>query len=120
MTRPKNEVMIARAQRLYRLGFTIRAIAEAMGVCNDTAHMWVDPAYKEKRMGQIRAAQKPRQKKPTSISKPEFDPKPVVVDPRDGDEIVRQAIALKLRGYRAQAIAALLKVPYRKVEEALR
>jgi transposase len=120
VTRSKNEVMIARAQRMYRLGFTIKAIAEAIGVANDTAHMWVDPAYREKRMGQIRAARTIKPKKPTSISKPEYDPKPVVVDPRDEVEIMRRAIELRMRGYRAQAIAALLRVPYRKVEEALR
>jgi hypothetical protein len=121
MTRSKNEVMIARAQRMYRLGFTIKAIAEAIGVANDTAHMYVDPAYREKRMAQIRAARTIKPKQPTSISKPEYDPKPApVVDPRDEGEIMRRAIELRMRGYRAQAIAALLRVPYRKVEEALR
>lgn len=122
MTRSKNEVMIARAQRMYRLGFTIRAIAEAMGITPETAHMYVDPAYREKRMGQIRAAQKVKPKRsPLSVSKPEYDPKPApAVDPRDEGEIMRRAIELRMRGYTAQGIAALLKVPYRKVDEALR
>ena len=122
MTRSKRDVWIARAQRMHRAGFTLKAIAEAIGVTPETAHMWVDAAYREKRMGQIKAARTVKPKSPLSVSKPEYDPKPVaiVVDPRDGEEIVRQAIELKMRGYTAQGIAAKLRVPYRKVHEALR
>jgi predicted transcriptional regulator len=122
MTRSKNEVRVAQAQRMYRAGKTIGEIARLLGVTETTAHMWADPAYRQKRLAQIRECQRIKRKPPSpiSISKPEYDPKPAVVDPRDPEEIMRRAIELRMRGYRAQAIAALLRVPYRKVEEALR
>jgi transposase len=120
VSRQKNEARIARAQRMHRAGASFTAIAEALDCTVETAHMWVDPEYRHRRIAQIRAAQKIQPRK-AYIRKPADDPpKPVAVDPRDKTEIMRQAIELKTRGYRAQAIAALLRVPYRAVEEALR
>jgi predicted transcriptional regulator len=123
---------VDQARRLRSMGFTYEQVGDELGVSGHTIHCWLDPEYAERmRQSQRNSRAKQRElgvgstitSKPSKayIRKPADDPpKPIAVDPRDKAEIMRQAIELKTRGYKLQAIAALLRVPYRAVEEALR
>jgi orotate phosphoribosyltransferase-like protein len=125
---------IDQARRLRGMGYTYEQVGDKLGVSGHTIHCWLDPEYAERmRQSQRNSRAKQRElgvgstitSKPSKayIRKPADDPPPsrlFAVDSRDKAEIMRQAIELKTRGYRAQAIAALLRVPYRAVEEALR
>jgi orotate phosphoribosyltransferase-like protein len=123
---------IDHARRLRGMGYTYEQIGEKLGASGQTIHCWLDPEFRRRnRESQHKSRAKQREigvgsaahSKPSKayVRKPADDPpKPLAVDPRDKSEIMRQAIELKTRGYKLQAIAALLRVPYRAVEEALR
>jgi orotate phosphoribosyltransferase-like protein len=132
MNEHQRQRRIDQARRLRGMGYTYEQVGDKLGVSGHTIHCWLDPEYAERmRQSQRNSRAKQRElgvgstitSKPSKayIRKPADDPPtPLAVDPRDKTEIMRQAIELKTRGYRAQAIAALLRVPYRAVEEALR
>jgi hypothetical protein len=119
------------ARRLRGMGYTYEQVGDKLGFSGHTIHCWLDPEYAE-RMRQSQRNSRARQReigvgsavhsKPSKayIRKPADDPpKPLAVDHRDKTEIMRQAIQLRRRGYKSQAIAAMLRVPYRSVEAAL-
>lgn len=112
----KTPERVAEVRKLHAEGMSNKKIAAKVGISEMTVRYWLDPAV----------ATKCREKNGHGVqthksnSKVTQPPKPVAVDPRDKTEIMRQAIELRTRGYRAQAIAALLRVPYRTVEDALR
>jgi DNA-binding NarL/FixJ family response regulator len=118
MTRPKNELQIARAQSMYREGYTFREIAKMMHVTDSTVHMWVDPEYRAKRIAQIRACPQVKPRK-AYLRKPADDPPVETPKPRPINW-QPEIVDLRRRGFSKQAIAAQLRVPYRQVEEALR
>lgn len=120
MTRRKNEAQIARAQRMFRAGYTISAIAKLLHATDTTVHMWIDPEYPAKRLAQIKACQdKTRSKAKTYERRVKFDPKPEAAKPKPINW-QPEIVDLRRRGFSKQAIAAQLRVPYRTVEEALR
>jgi orotate phosphoribosyltransferase-like protein len=130
----QRQMRIDEARRLRGMGYTYEQVGEKLGTSGQTIHCWLDPEFHRRtRESQHKSRAKQREigvgsaahSKPSKayIRKPADDPPPsrlFAVDSRDKAEIMRQAIELKTRGYRAQAIAALLRVPYRAVEEALR
>lgn len=111
----KTPERVALVRRLHAEGMSNKKIAAKVGISEMTVRYWLDPAvankHREKNGHGVQT-----HKSNSRVSQPS---KPVAVDPRDKTEIMRQAIELKTRGYRSQAIAALLRVPYRAVEEAL-
>jgi hypothetical protein len=132
MNEHQRQRRIDQARRLRGMGYTYEQVGDKLGVSGHTIHCWLDPEYAERmRQSQRNSRAKQRElgvgstitSKPSKayIRKPADDPPtPLAVDPRDKTEIMRRAIELKTRGYKLQAIAALLRVPYRAVEEALR
>lgn len=112
----KTPERVAEVRKLHAEGMSNKKIAAKVGISEMTVRYWLDPAIAK----QCREKNGHGVQTHKSNSKVAQPSKPVAVDPRDKTEIMRQAIELRTRGYRAQAIAALLRVPYRAVEEALR
>lgn len=109
--RPKKSAeRVAKAKELRAAGKSWNEISGVLGIAPQTAHAWCDETYNIKRI----------ETKAVRIEPP---PEPVK-KPKPGDRldpmIEYQVLDLKRRGYRAQAIAARLRIPYRVVEEALR
>lgn len=103
----------AAAARMRADGYSYDRIARVLGVSTPTVAIWLDPA----------AAERAREKngvgqchhKPPAAGKTE--PKPKQERPAIGEA---EIIDLARRGYGKQAIAAVLRCPYRLVERVLR
>lgn len=109
--RPKKSAeRVAKAKQLRAAGKSWNEISGVLGVSPQTAHAWCDENYNIKRI-ETKAVRAEPPREP--IKRPQPGEK---LDPM----IEYQVLDLKRRGYRAQAIAAVLHVPYRVVEEALR
>jgi transposase len=112
----KSPELVALVRKLHDQGMSNKKVAAKVGISEMTVRAWLDPTvaqrHREKNGHGVQT-----HKSNSRVAQPS---RLFAVDSRDKAEIMRQAIELKTRGYRAQAIAALLRVPYRAVEEALR
>jgi DNA invertase Pin-like site-specific DNA recombinase len=105
----KTAERVARAKKLRADGWNWRRIALEMGVSPCTVHAWCSEEYRLRQLAHKALKKEPE--KPATKKTPRSNLDPVVA---------HQVLELKARGYRAQAIAAVLHIPYRLVEEALR
>ena len=113
----ERDAKIQAAKELRATGWTFAAIGRLLGVTDTAVSRWLTDGYAARRAEMAAARRAGRVPKREPVAGPERKELP---PPPKNINVAAEIVSLRSRGYSRSAIAAILHVTYRQVEEALR